>query len=169
MRVLKALEGVVDGVVRLMTFGIALLMFVEVMVRMFFPDYILTWQEEVARAMYVYVTVIGGALALRERGHFTMSMVVRRFPPVLRRAVTLLCIALILAFSGVWLVTSIPWVQSSANTFTPALQWDFRLIYAAFPIGSLLMTAYALVLLVEQWRSAEPMELGHSEVESEGS
>ncbi|MBI2321197.1 MAG: hypothetical protein HYU88_03680, partial [Chloroflexi bacterium] len=69
-------------------------------------------------------------------------------------------------FSVVWLLASLPWVQSSANTFTPALQWDYRVVYAAFPLGALLMTIYGIVLLIQQLRSPEGLELGHSEAES---
>lgn len=162
----KILDVVADSVVRIMAMAVAVLMFVEVMVRMFLPDYILTWQEEVARSMLVYMTVIGGALALRDRGHFTMPMVLRRFPPRARWFACLLGVVLVLLFSIVWLLASLPWVQSSANTFTPALQWDYRIVYAAFPLGALLMTIYGVVLLIQQLRTAAPLELGHSEAES---
>lgn len=162
----KILTFLADSVVRLMTFGVALLMFVEVMIRMFLPDYILTWQEEVARSMLVYMTVIGGALALHDRSHFTMPMIVRRLPRSGQRAAAIFSIVLVLVFSLVWLTTSIPWVQSSANTLTPALQWDYRMIYAAFPIGAFMMTVYAIYLLIRQLRMPEPLELGHTEAES---
>ncbi|MBI4506154.1 MAG: TRAP transporter small permease [Chloroflexi bacterium] len=163
---LRILDFVADSAVRVMAMAIAVLMFVEVMVRMFLPDYILTWQEEVARSMLVYMTVVGGALALRDREHFTMPMVLRRFPPRVRWLVCLLGVSLVLLFSVVWLLASLPWVQSSANTFTPALQWDYRVVYAAFPLGALLMTIYGIVLLIQQLRSPEGLELGHSEAES---
>ncbi len=165
MWLLKVLHAVADGLVRLMALGVAILMFVEVMIRLFLPDYILTWQEEVARSLLVYITVLGAALALRDRGHFTMPMVIRLLSPRMRRSASLLGTALILLFSGVWLAASLPWVQRSANTFTPALQWDYRIIYAAFPAGALLMTIYAGVLLAQQWRTAEPLELGHAGTE----
>jgi TRAP-type C4-dicarboxylate transport system permease small subunit len=163
---LKILTVVFDSVVRLMTFGVAVLMFVEVMIRIFLPDYLLTWQEEVARSLLVYITVIGAGLALRDRAHFTMPMIFRRFPRHLRWWVALLGVTLVLVFSIVWLMASLPWVQSSANTFTPALQWDYRIVYAAFPLGAFLMALYALVLLIEQLRTSEPLELGHAEAES---
>lgn len=165
MWLLKAADFVADLVVRIMALAIAVLMFVEVMVRLFLPDHILTWQEEVARSMLVYMSVVGGALALRDRAHFTMPMVVRRFSRRARRRVALITMALILVFTSVWLLASVPWVQASANTFTPALQWDYRVVYAAFPLGALLMTSYAIALLVRQLRTGEPLELGHAEAE----
>lgn len=166
MAVVKVLTLIVDSIVRLMTFGVAILIFVEVMVRMFLPDYILTWQEEVARSLLVYITVIGAGLALRDRAHFTMPMIFRRLPRTARWWVALFGVALVLVFSVIWFWASIPWVQSSANTFTPALQWDYRVVYAAFPVGAFLLAIYSLVLLIEQLRTAEPLELGHSEAES---
>jgi TRAP-type C4-dicarboxylate transport system permease small subunit len=167
MRLLNALHAGADGVARLMALAIALLMFLEVMIRLFLPEYVLAWHEEVARSLLVYLTVVGGALALRDRTHFTMPMVIRLCSPRTRRRASLLGFALILLFSAVWLLASLPWVHRSANTFTPALQWDYRVIYAAFPIGALLMTISAGVLLVRQWRSAEPMELGRVDTESQ--
>lgn len=95
-----------------------------------------------------------------------MPMIIRRFSPGTRRYATLLSTFLIWVFGAIWLVTSIPWVQSSAATYTPALQWDFRVIYAAFPVGALMIGIYALVLLVRQLRTSEPMELGHSDSET---
>jgi len=164
-RLLKAVDLAADGVVRLMALGVAVLMFVEVVVRLVVPEYVLTWQEEVARSLLVYITVIGGALAVQDRGHFTVPMLTRLWSSRARRRASLFSIALTLLFSAVWLAASLPWVQQSANTFTPALQWDYRLVYAAFPVGAFLMAVYSVVLLVRQWRTSEPLELGPGEAQ----
>lgn len=162
---MRFLDRVIDAIASLMLFAIAVLMFTEVMIRMFFPDYILTWQEEAARSLLVYLSMLGGASALYHRQHFTMPMVLRKLRASIRRMALLGSLVLILVYSVVWLFVAIRWVEGTANTYTPALQWDYRVIYAALPIGGLLLTLFAIHLLVRQWQSSEPIELGVVEAE----
>src|SRR5438128_300629 len=51
----------------------------------------LIWSEEAARYLFVWVSMIGAALAIREGGHFGLDLLIRRAPalkPVLGPAVT---------------------------------------------------------------------------------
>src|SRR5262249_21495399 len=66
----------------------------------------LIWSEEVARYLFVWVSMIGGALAVREAKHFGLDLFIRPMPrlrPVLGPLVT----AVMLVFLAVLLKTGI--------------------------------------------------------------
>src|SRR6202043_140295 len=55
----------------------------------------LIWSEEVARYLFVWVSMIGAALALREGGHFGLDLLIRPMPrlkPILGPLVTLVMV-----------------------------------------------------------------------------
>ena len=73
-----------DWVARLETVAIILLMalltavtFAQVVTRYLLGDPLI-WSEEAARYLFVWVSMIGAALALREGGHFGLDLLIRR-------------------------------------------------------------------------------------------
>ena len=55
----------------------------------------LIWSEEAARYLFVWVSMIGAALAIREGGHFGLDLLIRPLPelkPVLGPLVTLVMV-----------------------------------------------------------------------------
>ena len=158
--------GAFDILGRLMLFGVAVLMAVEAVLRSFFSEFHFIGEEEAARALLVYITMIGGGLAVVSREHFAVPTLVRLLPIGMRRVASLTTAILILAFGAAWTLGALSWVQSSVNAFTPVLEIDLRLIYAALPVGGLIIAAGSLLLLVQQMRTGEPLEFGEVSVES---
>src|SRR3954462_8624627 len=75
-----------DWVARLETVAVILLMalltavtFAQVVTRYLLGDSLI-WSEEAARYLFVWVSMIGAALAIREGGHFGLDLLIRRVP-----------------------------------------------------------------------------------------
>ena len=90
-----------DWVARLETVAVILLMalltpvtFAQVVTRYLLGDPLI-WSEEAARYLFVWVSMIGAALALREGGHFGLDLLIRPMPqlkPVLGPLVILVMV-----------------------------------------------------------------------------
>src|SRR5207302_151901 len=96
----------------------------------------LIWSEEAARYLFVWVSMIGAALAIREGGHFGLD--IRRAPawkPVLGPLVTLVTTVFLLILLKTGIDETNLAAMQFAMTFPMRMQWA----YLALPIGAGLM------------------------------
>ena len=118
----------------------------------------LLWGEEFARYAMFYMVNLGGALALRHRGHPALTLFADMAPPRLRLvigAAVEIGIALtlgLLAWHGYDMA-----VEEGMFT-TPSLRWSFFWIYLAIPVGA----AASLVQLFARSLAPEP-EFGRAD------
>jgi len=106
----------------------------------------LIWTEEVARYLFVWITLIGAAAAVRLNGHFGLDILRRRAPP-LRKPLGALTTLAVGAFFALLLWTGIGETRQAATQISPALQVGMQWAYLALPIGA----ALALYHLVAHW------------------
>jgi TRAP-type C4-dicarboxylate transport system permease small subunit len=104
----------------------------------------LFWSDEVVRYLFVWFTLLGAALVLRDRRHIRVEFFVEHMPQRLRRAVELAGLLLILAFNVFLVAAGFLWVRQTAGTYTPALRLPLNWIfYAALPITAGLSCYFA--------------------------
>ena len=72
--------------------------FAQVLARFVFNDPI-SWSEEVARFLFVWITLIGAAHAIVYSKHFCVDVLISRLPPNLHKAVNWLILFLVLLFA----------------------------------------------------------------------
>lgn len=107
----------------------------------------LIWSEEAARYLFVWVSMIGAALALREGGHFGLDMLIRRMPrlkPVLAPTVTIV----VIVFLVVLLKTGIDETQLASMQFAMTFNMRMQWAYLALPVGAVLMLFHIFVHLI---------------------
>lgn len=109
------------------------------------------WPEELARYAFVWVSMLGGALALARGAHFSIDLVTARFSPGTRRAVARLIHLLSAAFCLVvaWQGAVLAWKVS--EQLSAAMEISMAIPYAAIPAGFVLMAA---TLARQAWRGA---------------
>ena len=109
----------------------------------------LFWSDEVVRYLFVWFTLLGAALVLRDRRHIRVEFFVEQMPRGLRRAVEVAGLLLILAFNAFLVVAGFLWVHQTAGTYTPALTLPLNWIfYAALPFTAALSCWFAVRRLV---------------------
>ena len=87
MTTLRALALGLDRVVARIEAGVIVVLvscltavtFAQVITRYGLGDPLI-WSEELARYLFVWVSMIGAALAVREGGHFGLDLLIRRVP-----------------------------------------------------------------------------------------
>src|SRR5258708_27595608 len=94
-----------------------------------------TWGDEGGELARAYMALIGGAVGIRERAHFTLHLGVARLSQGAQRAIGVFNAALIVAF-GV-LVAWHAWGLSLLNTqlTSPALEINLAWLYGSAGLG----------------------------------
>lgn len=108
----------------------------------------LAWSEEVAKFAMVWLTFTGAPLALAAGGHVAIEALPRLLPPRARHLLLACVLAIVTAVLAVlvWRGTTFAWngrQQVAAMLGDVSMAW----IFAAIPVGSLVMASLALELL----------------------
>jgi len=110
------------------------------------------WVEEVGEYALAWLTFIGAAVGIRRGTHFAVHIVTERFPPALRRAVTLGHYVLLTGFGALLAVYGWQVAELNSQSFSPALDLNLRWLYLSAVVGGVLMVIYSLAALVDAWR-----------------
>jgi len=107
-----------------------------------------TWVEEVGEMMLAWLTLVGAAIGVRERSHFTLHVFVSRLSPAAQswidRAhhVLIAGIGVLAAWYGVKLC------RLNYTLLTPGLELNLALLYASAVVGGVLLVIYAVSMIV---------------------
>ena len=110
------------------------------------------WVEEVGEYSLAWLTFIGAAVGIRRGTHFAVHIVTERFPPALRRAVTVGHYVLLTGFGALLAVYGWQVAELNSQSFSPALDLNLRWLYLSAVVGGVLMVIYSVAGLVDAWR-----------------
>ncbi|MCO5129217.1 MAG: TRAP transporter large permease subunit [Xanthobacteraceae bacterium] len=107
----------------------------------------LIWSDELASILFLWLAMLGAAVAFRRSEHMRMTALVTGSRPVVRAYLETLAICSALAF--LVLVAPPSWEYAYEESFitTPALEISNSWRAAALPVGIALMAAFALLQL----------------------
>lgn len=106
----------------------------------------LTGSEEGARALLIFVSMLGAAIALGNRSHMAIDYFRDLCPPAIRKAAMLVSLACVLTVGTLLLVKGLEFADRAMFQTTPALRIPKGYIVWAFPLSGGLMIFYALAL-----------------------
>jgi len=116
------------------------------------------WVEEVGEFSLTWLTMIGAAIGIADRIHFTLHVLVHHLPVRVQRAVYVITHLLIAGFGGLaaWFGTRLAITNSTLTS--PALQINLAWVYAAVSVGGALILIYGLGLALARANTAETEE-----------
>ena len=114
----------------------------------------LAWTEEFGTIVFSWLVFIGCSLALKKREHFVIEVFVDLLPGAPQRLVRRLALALVLLVSAGLVFFGIRLCLFNAHVRTPVLEISRAWIYAAVPVGGLLM----LLRCLPQIRDPQPVD-----------
>ena len=116
------------------------------------------WVEEVGEMALAWLTLLGAAIGVRQRSHFTLHVWVHTWSAGAQRAMEIAHHLLIAGFGVA--VAWYGWRLSRLNfdLTSPGLQINMMWLYASSVVGGVLLTIYALSMVISP--SAEQTE-GH--------
>lgn len=144
-RIEKGLVAINRWVLIILLLAMAIIIFSNVVLRYTTGDSIV-WAEEVARHMMIWVAFLGSGLALRFGGHVAIDNLHRSVSTrtaQLLRALVLLCLALFFIFMT---ISSSDYVWRTRFQSTAATDIPISFVYAAMPVGFVLMLVHLLFI-----------------------
>jgi TRAP-type C4-dicarboxylate transport system permease small subunit len=107
-----------------------------------------TWVEEVGELSLAWLTLIGAAIGIQSRSHFSLSVFVHRLPEATQLWISRFNHALI---TGVGLLVAwYGWKLCLLNSAlrTPGLEISLAWLYASAVVGGILIAVYALAMMI---------------------
>jgi len=143
-KITERIDRMVDGLLM----GIGAMLVVMVLLAVFFRYVLnqsLSWSDELVRYLFVWFTLLGGAVVVREREHIRVDYFVAKIPLPFRRWIDMTMMLLVCAFHVMLVVLGALWVWTTRGSYTSALQWPLNLVfYAALPLTSLIGAWYSV-------------------------
>jgi TRAP-type C4-dicarboxylate transport system permease small subunit len=132
--------------------AIALVVFLQVLFRYLLRQP-LFWSEELPRYLLIWMSFLAAAVAQREEGHINITLALNWLPPRVRRVAHLASNVLMLAFLGVLIYSGSLVTRITAAHRSTALQIPMAAVYAALPVGAILMAVYLVLQILRDLRS----------------
>ena len=117
----------------------------------------LTWSEELARIVFIYMTFMGIGAAYGRRRHMFVDAIVTLFPMKIQKAIRSLVVGIATVFFLVVMVVTIRMIgdlfRSELNT--PALEFPMGLVYLIIPLGLSAFIAQMWINLLKERKERE--------------
>lgn len=156
-RLLKQIDRAIGAVLGPVVFAgmIALIgvISVQIVSRVFFTS--VSWTEEVARFLLIWITFLGAALAYQQGRHIAVTLLCDSLPSGLRRAVT--CTGLLVVIAFLVMLAMVGWHYMGLQSFqkSPSLRISMGLVYAVMPVCAVLMAALSALDMFRLLRGGE--------------
>ncbi|MBT2323309.1 TRAP transporter large permease subunit [Variovorax paradoxus] len=108
----------------------------------------LVWSDELASILFLWLSMLGAAVALRRGEHMRMTALVNNVRPATRAMLDALALAASLAFLLLVAWPAIDYAHEESFIVTPALEISNAWRAAAIPVGIALMVVMALLRLL---------------------
>ncbi|MGH9519622.1 MAG: TRAP transporter small permease subunit, partial [Terriglobales bacterium] len=110
----------------------------------------LTWTDELASILFLWLAMLGAVIALRRGEHMRLATFLNWMSPARRAWVETLGTCVVVLFVAMLLLPSYDHIVDQWIVTTPALQWHDGVRVAAIGVGAVLMLAIALARLLER-------------------
>jgi TRAP-type C4-dicarboxylate transport system permease small subunit len=128
--------------------ALSILIFVVVFLQVLFRYLLrqpLFWSEELPRYLLIWMTFLAAALAQKHDAHINITLCLAPLSTRARQALKILTDAVILAFFWILIYSGSLVTNITAHHRSTALQLPMGLVYAALPVGAILMSLYLLL------------------------
>jgi TRAP-type C4-dicarboxylate transport system permease small subunit len=128
----------------------------------------LSWAQELATYMFVWMAKFGAALGVRTGIHVGVDVFVKRLPPEAAKPVVMFALFCGALFTGIIGTLGAIYVyELDPDEVSPELEWPSWIIYLCIPLGSYLMCLRFLQVAWRYHTSGEVPHQGHGEYPGE--
>lgn len=126
------------------------IVFLQVIMRYVFSNS-LSWSEELARFIFMWLSWIGASYAVKERSHFRVEMFANFLKGSSRKGFELLVLVIWFVFALImaWLGTQLMLFLMETGQISAAMEIPMEWVYASVPAGCGLMAVRLIVEIVK--------------------
>ena len=107
-----------------------------------------TWVEEVGEMMLAWLTLIGAAIGVRERSHFTLHVLTHNWSVKAQSTIERMHHVLIAGIGAIAAWYGVKLCVLNHTLVTPGLEINLAVLYASCVIGGVLLVVYAISMIV---------------------
>lgn len=149
-KIFDAVEKILSIIVSAIMAAITLVITYQVILRYIF-HHSNVWAEEFARYGFIWVVMLGSAVASRKLQHLRIDVFVNQFGPKLKKAVELISYLVMEIFLVSLFIYGIQIIQQSIGELSTGLQIPLSFMYSSVPVGAGLMFLFTLEILIDQY------------------
>lgn len=153
-------------VVVLLLSAMSIIVFTNVSLR-YLTNFSIVWAEEVARYLMIWMTFLGAGLALRFGGHVAITNLHDMVRPAVARVLRIVVAVILFAFFVAMIWIGYQYMMRMGRQLTPATRISFSYIYAAMPIGFMLLVVHFALVVKSYVAGDAALDMDGSEVESQ--
>jgi TRAP-type C4-dicarboxylate transport system permease small subunit len=133
---------------------IAVFLTILFQVAMRFVNMPLVWSEELARYLFMWISLIGWVFATRSGTHIRVSIIADHLPVLIRKILGLVNFILTIIFALVLCCYGFIMLQKNIDVPTITLFFSYAVVYAAVPFSTILIIFYTIVRLIMKKQDA---------------
>lgn len=133
-------------------FVMLFVIFVQVICR-YVLHHSLTFSEELARYLFVYIVFFGTAVVARENGHIVMGVLTQKLRGKIAKYTKIAAYIFIMLFVIILFYHGLKMVILTSYQLSPALRIPMSYVYLAIPMASFVMFCNILILIIDTLRS----------------
>lgn len=139
----KRLYAVLRAMCFLLMLAMVVIIFTQVIARYAFANS-LSWSEEVGRYIFVWITFLGCAMAVRNRQHVSLDMFIKILPVSVQKIALIVSYFSMMIFTAVLIFGGIKFVTRGSHQMSSALEIPMHYVYIVLPVGGVLIFAYLI-------------------------
>lgn len=145
----RFIDRLLDTLITILLGAMALVVSVNVFCR-FLLKFSFHWADELAMILFVWLTFLGAAIAVRDNTHYVLNLLTPRLKGNVRKYLVVLQRILLLAAILILLVTGTIVTWRISDWLMPATEMSRSFVYGACPVGAVFMLYYAIELMVRK-------------------
>jgi C4-dicarboxylate transporter DctQ subunit len=151
----RFLDGVEEYVIGISLFIMLAIVFLNAISR-YLIRLDLAFALEIVTSLFPWITFLGGAVAVKRKGHVAFSLLTDAFPPRLRKGMALAAFLLAVGLYGVIAVLGTQMVLFERETHqgTPALEMPTWIVELSIPLGALAILVRTVQVARQEWSKA---------------
>jgi C4-dicarboxylate transporter DctQ subunit len=122
----------------------------------------LTWSEEFARYGLVWITFLGGSVAVKKKANIGVEALLNALSPKVRKIVQLFTLLCVMGFLLTATIKGGQLALFNMKQHSPAMGVPIGVVYFAIPTGCLIMLIHALEELIALFRGSMIGEPGEA-------
>ncbi|MDR1058348.1 MAG: TRAP transporter small permease [Treponema sp.] len=148
LAVQKTIDKIVDLFGVVLFTGVFFVILLQVGMRFF--NMPLVWSEELARYLFMWVSLIGWVFATRNGTHIRVSIIADHLPGLIKRVLGIANFILTIIFAGVLCVYGFVMIQKNVDIPTITLFFSYAVVYAAVPFSTVLIIFYTVIRFIQK-------------------
>jgi len=146
--VIRRLTRLVEWMLTALSILIFVVVFLQVLFRYLLRQP-LFWSEELPRYLLIWMCFLAAAVAQKHDAHINITLCLAPLSTRARQVLKILTDAVILVFFWVLIYSGSLVTSITAHHRSTALQLPMGLVYAALPVGAILMSVYLFLQIAD--------------------